>query len=63
MTSLKMYDAILLRVKHLTGIVFSIREVILCELHMNSWHLWRKVQRFLIARDHSFWTGTTLVCR
>lgn len=63
MTSLKMYDAILLGVKHLTGIVFSIREVILRELHMNSWHLRRKVQRFLIAGDHGFWTGATLVCR
>ena len=63
MTSIQMYDAILIGVKLLTGIVFSIRKVILRELHMNSWHLRRKVQRFLIARDHSFWTGATLVCR
>lgn len=35
--------------RSLTGIVFSIGEVILSELHMNGWHLWGEVQRLLIA--------------
>lgn len=53
-----------LRGKFLTGILFSIREVILRELYVNGRHLRRKVQGFLIARDHRFWTGATLVrCR
>lgn len=50
-----------LRVKCLTGILFSIREVILRELYVNGRHLRRKVQGLLIARDHRFWTGATLV--
>lgn len=51
-----------LKRKSLTGIVFSIREVVLRELHMNGWHLWGKVQGFLIAGDHGFGAGATLVC-
>lgn len=52
----------MLKHRSLTGIVFSIGEVVLCELDMNGWHLWGKVQGLLIAGDHGLGAGATLVC-
>lgn len=45
----------------LTGVVFSIRKVVLGELNMDGRHLWWKVQGLLIAGDHGLWAGATLV--
>ena len=45
-----------------TGVVFSIREVVLCKLNVDGWHLWGKVEGLLITGDHGFGAGATLVC-
>lgn len=49
------------RPSSLTGVVFSVREVVLCELDMDGRHLWGKVQRLLIAGDHGLGAGAALV--
>lgn len=46
----------------LTGVVFPIGEVVLGELHVNGGHLRGEVQGLLIAGDHGFGAGATLVC-
>lgn len=50
------------RHKSLTRVVFSIREIVFCELYMDGRHLWRKVQWLLITGDHGLGAGAALVC-
>lgn len=46
----------------LTGIVFAIREVVLCEFSMDGRHLLGEIEGFLIAGYHALRTGAWLVC-
>lgn len=46
----------------LTWKILSIWIVIFCEFYIDSWHFLRKIQGFLIARNHTFGRRTTLFC-